>query len=337
MKGIIMFSQITRTELKKLGSKIADGLNEDGLKWLKSFTAKVSANTPKNAITLKEYQGLNWWNLGFNVMDNNYKTNYYATKKAWLKVGANIKEDETKNGTQVFYWGQFNKKKTNIKTGEEELKNFKFLKVSWVYNVDQVNLENSTWKIPTPKKVVNQVEDNKKIEDFVLDQLGLNLQYSDDGRCYYNVVLDYINMSNKFNFEPTKNGTTTTLEYYSTLFHELVHWTGNKKRLNRFEKNKRYFNEDAQLEYALEELIAEIGSNILCIKFDIQKTINKNSIAYLKSWISRLKNDELFLIKSLTQSGQAVNYLKENLKSKIKGPNTLAIDPTKPVAVIKTA
>ena len=70
---------------------------------------------------------------------------------------------------------------------------------------------------------------------------------------------------------------------------------------------------------------------------NLQNFINMNSIAYLKSWISRLKNDELFLIKSLTQSGQTVNYLKENLKSKIKGPNTLAIDPTKPVAVIKTA
>jgi len=138
-------------------------------------------------------------------------------------------------------------------------------------------------------------------------------------------------MSNKFNFEPTKNGTDATLEYYSTLLHELTHWTGSEKRLNRFEKNKKYFDNNAQLEYALEELIAEIGANILCCKFDIQKTINKNSLAYLKSWISRLKNDELFILKSLTQSGQAVNFLKDNLK------NPVALDPNKPVKAIKTA
>jgi antirestriction protein ArdC len=129
-------------------------------------------------------------------------------------------------------------------------------------------------------------------------------------------------MSNKFNFEPTKNGTSATLEYYSTLLHELVHWTGSEKRLNRFEKNKKYFDNNAQLEYALEELIAEIGANILCCKFNIQKTINKNSLAYLKSWISRLKNDKLFILKSLTQSGQAVNFLKDNLKTNIKAVKT---------------
>ena len=72
-------------------------------------------------------------------------------------------------------------------------------------------------------------------------------------------------------------------------------------------------------------------ANILCCKFDIQKTINKNSLAYLKSWISRLKNDELFILKSLTQSGQAVNFLKDNLK------NPVALDPNKPVIAIKTA
>jgi len=317
-----MFSEITRTELKKLGNKIADGLNEDGLKWLKSFTSKISANNPKNAITHKEYMGLNWWNMGLCTLDNNYKTNYYATKKAWASVGATIKEDQSKNGIQVFYWGQMNKKKTNTATGEDENKLFRFLKISWAFNVDQVDLTNSTWKVPTPKKIINQVNDNDMIENFVKNQMGLNLQFSNDARCFYNTSLDYISMSNKFNFEPTANGTNATLEYYSTLLHELSHWTGNKKRLNRFEKNKRYFKDDAQLEYALEELIAEISANILCLKFDIQKTINKNSLAYLKSWISKLRNDELFIIKALTQSGQAVNFLKDNLKNNTQAVKT---------------
>ena len=324
-----MFSEITRNELRSLGGKIAKGLNDEGLKWLKSFTSKVEANAPKNAITQKNYQGLNWWNLGFDVIDNNYSNNYYATKKAWQSVGASIKPEHSKKGIQVFYWGQMAKKVEDKKTGEEKSKNFRFLKVSWVYNSNQVDLTNSTWKQPEPKKIVNQVNDNDKIENFIKNQMGLNLQFSNDARCFYNVSLDYISMSNKFNFEPTKNGTSATLEYYSTLLHELSHWSGHEKRLNRFEKNKKYFNNDAQLEYALEELIAEISSNILCCKFDIQKTINKNSLAYLKSWISRLKNDELFLIKALTQSGQAVNFLKDNLK------NPVALDQNKPVRAIK--
>ena len=314
-----MFSEITRTELLNLGKKISDGLNKDGLKWIKSFTSKIEGNNPKNALTKKDYNGINWWNLGLNTLEKDYKTNYYATKKAWLSVGATIKEDQQTNGVQVFYWGVVNKKNEDQKTNEDKKKNvFRFLKLSWAYNVDQVDLTNSSWKVPTPKKVVNQVEDNKAVENFVKNQMGLNLQFSNNDRCFYSPTLDYIQMSNKFNFEPTKNGTTATLEYYSTLLHELTHWTGGEKRLNRFEKNKRYFNNDAQLEYALEELIAEIGANILCNKFNIQNDINQNSLAYLKSWISRLQNDELFILKSLTQSGQAVNFLKDNLKTNIK-------------------
>jgi antirestriction protein ArdC len=316
-----MFSEITRKELLNLGGKIAKGLNDDGLKWIKSFTSKIQANNPKNALTENEYQGVNWWNLGFNSIDNNYSTNFFATKKAWNNTGASIKADQVKNGVQVFYWGSMNKKVEN-KKGEETEKNFRFLKVSWVYNADQVDLSQSSWKYPTPQKIENKVKENDTIENFVKKQIGLNLQYSNNPRCFYNTKLDFISMSNKFNFDDTKNGTTATLEYYSTLLHELIHWSGGEKRLNRFEKNKRYFKDDAQLEYALEELIAEIGSNILCNKFEIQSDINKNSLAYLKTWISRLKNDELFILKSLTQSGQAVNFLKDNTSVKNKAVKT---------------
>ena len=108
-----MFSEITRKELLNLGGKIAKGLNDDGLKWIKSFTSKIQANNPKNALTENEYQGVNWWNLGFNSIDNNYSTNFYATKKAWNNTGASIKADQVKNGVQVFYWGSMNKKVEN--------------------------------------------------------------------------------------------------------------------------------------------------------------------------------------------------------------------------------
>jgi len=50
-----MFSEITRTELLNLGKKISDGLNNEGLKWIKSFTSKLEGNNPKNALTKKDY------------------------------------------------------------------------------------------------------------------------------------------------------------------------------------------------------------------------------------------------------------------------------------------
>jgi len=302
-----MFSAITKKGLQEVGEQIASGLESEGLKWFKSFK---NVGNPVNAINQKEYNGINWWTLGIAKMQNGFQTTNFATKYAWQQVGATIKEDQVKNGNKIFYYGQFKKK--DATTDVEKL--FRFLKISYVYNADQVDLTNSTWKMPAKKQ--NEVEDNESIEQFVNNQKGLKLRHTEEGRCYYSPLFDEVVMSNKINFSNTPNDTTASFEYYSTLFHELIHWTGSKKRLDRFTKNQKYFKDDSSLEYALEELIAEIGANLLCLKFDIQKTVNKNSIGYLKSWIQRLRNDNLFLIKSLTQSGQAVNCLKDNVESK---------------------
>jgi antirestriction protein ArdC len=118
-------------------------------------------------------------------------------------------------------------------------------------------------------------------------------------------------MTEKTGFFDVKNK-SASFNYYSVLFHELSHWTGHKSRTARFEKNTKYFKDDAQLEYALEELVAEISANMLSMHFGLDKTINQNSIAYLKSWISRLQNDDKFLLKALSQSAGASAYLLEN-------------------------
>ena len=60
------------------------------------------------------------------------------------------------------------------------------------------------------------------------------------------------------------------LAYYSTAFHEIIHWTGHPKRLNRLgfsEKGKK-----DELSYSYEELVAELGALLLCMEFKIYDT-----------------------------------------------------------------
>lgn len=47
--------------------------------------------------------------------------------------------------------------------------------------------------------------------------------------------------------------------YWSTMLHELTHWTGHGSRLDRDVRNKF-----GSLGYAAEELVAELGSAYLC-------------------------------------------------------------------------
>ena len=55
--------------------------------------------------------------------------------------------------------------------------------------------------------------------------------------------------------------------YYSTLLHELTHWTGHPTRLNRPGIAARIYSPKLE---AVEELIAEIGSAFLCAEFGIR-------------------------------------------------------------------
>jgi antirestriction protein ArdC len=301
-----MFSKYTKDALTILQNEIVDGLKKDGLKYFKSFKGY---GYPKNALTLKEYNGVNFWGLNIQKRKLDFKTNLWATKKAWLSVGATILDGQEKNGRAIFYYSTFKKNDT-----ENEQKQFAFLKVSYVYNVAQVDLKNSTYHVPsdTPE---NKVINNTEIENFVNSIRGLELKHSLDGRCYYNLTSDEIVMSDKATFTDTPDNSATG-NYYSVLFHELIHWSGAKNRLARFEKNKKRFKDNAQLEYAHEELIAEIGAVLLSQRFNIQQTINNNNLAYLKSWISSLQNDNKFLISALSQSYRASEFLLN--KGKLK-------------------
>ena len=304
-----MFSKYTKTALSDLQVEITDGLKKDGLKYFKSFGGY---GYPKNALTLKEYNGINFWTLNIQKRKLEFTSNLWATKKAWLSVGATILEGQEKNGRAIFYYSTFKK---DVKKNEKmDEKTFAFLKVSYVYNLAQVDLKNSTYSpaIETPD---NKVIDNQEIENFINSIDGLHLHHTNDGTCHYNLTADKIVMSDKKTFKDTPDNSATG-NYYSVLFHELIHWSGAKNRLARFEKNKKRFKDNAQLEYAHEELIAEIGAVLLSQRFNLQKTVNTNNLAYLKSWISALQNDNKFLISALSQSYRASEFLLNKGKKK---------------------
>jgi len=139
-----MLSKYTKDALTILQNEIVDGLKKDGLKYFKSFSGY---GYPKNALTLKEYNGVNFWGLNIQKRKLDFTSNLWATKKAWLSVGATILEGQEKNGRAIFYYSTFKK---DVKKNEKiDEKTFAFLKVSYVYNLAQVDLKNSTYRAPS--------------------------------------------------------------------------------------------------------------------------------------------------------------------------------------------
>ena len=119
---------------------------------------------------------------------------------------------------------------------------------------------------------------------------------------YYSPTTDHIQM-------PPKEAFNSTCGYFGTFYHEALHSTGTKERCHR--PSLLAPNSNRKM-YALDEIIVEFGSVILCHEQKIS-TIDKlqNSSAYIEHWIEILKeNKKTILQEILSQSVEAVNYLK---------------------------
>ena len=96
-------------------------------------------------------------------------------------------------------------------------------------------------------------------------------------------------------------------EYYSTAFHELVHSTGHKSLLNRFEKGSTRFGSDV---YSKEELVAEIGTACILHRLGIETDDSfKNSTAYIQNWVKQLKEDKKMIVSASSKAEKAVQLI----------------------------
>ena len=97
--------------------------------------------------------------------------------------------------------------------------------------------------------------------------------------------------------------------WYGTAFHEMVHSTGAEDQLNRL-KPQSGFGSD---EYAREELVAELGSALVCQKYGMTKNLKEDSAAYLKSWLGSLKETPSFIKTTLMDVKKATSILTQRI------------------------
>jgi antirestriction protein ArdC len=107
---------------------------------------------------------------------------------------------------------------------------------------------------------------------------------------------------------PARSRFVDAPHYYSTLFHELVHSTGHESRLNR--TFGAHFGDEL---YSKEELVAEMGGAFLCAIAEIaNEHTDRNTTAYIQSWISRLKEDTRLIVHAAANAQKAVDSILGN-------------------------
>ena len=238
----------------------------------------------------ESYNGLNFINLAFTAMMKGYASNRWLTWNQASKLGARVKSSEAKKYQRVCY---FNFVDVN-KDGNGDEKIVPFVKWSCVYNVDQVE------SLPSEFYDTERINDNKVIDtaQSFVDRLPGTVKHK-DGCPMYVPSIDTI-------FIPRIERFDSSVDYYKTLSHEYVHWTGHSSRLDRL---KDVF--DDKKGRAFEELIAELGAAFLLPEFDLKPLIDSDHAPYLKSWLKAFKNDSKYLYQAASKAEKAVKLLKD--------------------------
>lgn len=256
--------------------KIMDQLEQGVIPWRKPWT---NANAV-NWVTQKPYRGINTMLL---------EPGEYATFKQISDAGGKVKKGAKSH--IVVFWKWLEKENE-----EGETEKIPFLQYYRVFNIN-TQVEGLNSKRDTATYLHDPIEEAEAIFEGYIN--APTYSYS-SGKAYYQPGRDHINV-------PPMNDYKNGDEFYSTLFHEMVHSTGHKSRLNRTGITAMAsFGDEV---YSKEELVAELGCAMLCGVAGIDNSTLQNSASYIQSWLRVLKDDKRLLVQASSQAQKACDYI----------------------------
>jgi antirestriction protein ArdC len=252
---------------------------------------------PTNAHTQRAYRGVNILALWSAAVHRGYKSGLWATYQQWAQLGAHVRRGE--KATLVVLWKltENRGKETDDREEHERRKPGVFARGYWVFNAAQVDGYQAPEfpKLPESERLQNA-------EEF-FGRLGAEIRHGGSSASYV-PSLDLIHMPEFSDFR-TAGG------YYSTLAHEITLWTGAAHRTNR--QLDTCFKSDA---YAVEELIAELGSAFLCAILQIEVEPRSDHAAYIADWLRVLRRDRKAVFLAASQAQGAVDWLRKQAGAK---------------------
>jgi antirestriction protein ArdC len=262
-------------------SRILAELEKGQVPWRKPWRTLP----PANLVSKKPYRGINVFLLALA----GYGSQYWLTYRQALALGGNVRKGE--HGTKIVFW-KFDKYESETVDGEPEERKSAFLRYYTVFNLEQTEGLKALLALP-PARPIESAE-------AIVSGMPNPPAFEQDFQAAYIPSRDTVTMPSRTAFE-------SQAEYYSTLFHELTHSTGHAKRLARegFDSPQKFGNES----YSREELIAEMGSAMLCGVAGIEQATVANSAAYLKSWIARLKADSKLVVSAASAAQKAADWV----------------------------
>src|SRR5712692_2030221 len=263
-------------------SRILAELEKGQVPWRKPWRTLP----PANLISKKPYRGINVFLLALA----GYGSQYWLTYRQAQALGGKVRRGE--HGTKIVFW-KFDTYETESADGESEERKAAFLRYYTVFNLEQTEGLKALLALP-PASPIESAE-------AIVKGMPNPPAFEQDAQAAYIPSRDVVTM-------PSRTAFDSQAEYYSTFFHELTHSTGHKKTLARegFDTPQKFGSDS----YSREELIAEMGSAMLCGVAGIEQGTLANSAAYLKTWIERLKSDSRLVVSAASAAQKAADYIR---------------------------
>lgn len=271
-------------------ARITEALERGAAPWVRPWKTIGDLGGLRNAVSGYQYSGINVMLLGLTMDSSGFADPRWLTYQQARKLGGQVRRGE--RGTQVVFWKPFTiKAKDDERELEARERTIPFLRCYTVFNVGQCD------DLKLPEAVVAPVTEPDRdvaCDDFV-GNTGAVVTHGGSVACYRLPPVDAIQM-------PPLSSFADSGAYYATLFHELIHWTGDASRSPR--PFGRTFGDP---DYAREELVAEMGSAFLCQEFRVNGTLQHPE--YLAHWLTVLKTDKRALFQAAAKARQACAFL----------------------------
>lgn len=315
MKTTEIYESVTQT--------IIELLEDHQQSWERPWIAFGQDNDhARNPTTTQYYRGINQFLLSHQLLKKGYLKNMWLTFNQAKNCGGAINKGE-KSTPVIFYKTAYldehqkyvpPEKVKNLSGKElkaQGIQKIPVLKLYRVFNIMQTSGLKEDWYEVAPQKPLQDFEKDDRAEALI-QSTGANIEITESNRAFYNRVADKIKLPLREQFKGKE-------PFYATALHELGHWTGHPSRLNRV-----FGQNFGDMDYAKEELVAELTSAFCCATLGFSKIITNNA-AYIQNWLGVLKQDNKAVVRAAAQAQKAADYiLKFDKKTALFPSETLS-------------
>ncbi|AKG03115.1 antirestriction protein [Pseudomonas aeruginosa] len=248
-------------------------------------------NTPRwpmNPVTGNPYHGINVMLL----LSQGYQENRWCSYKTAQAQGWQVRGGES--GSKIYFYKRLTKETGELSaTGEPEVRVIPLLRSYSVFNLAQ--MDGAPELESTGRGVKLLSSETRDICEEIIEACGADIVHG-FRRAGYSPSEDRIYM-------PDRESFSSDAEYYTTLLHELAHWSGHESRLAREFGPSRDSDE-----YAREELRAEMASAMMAMRLALPGSVDGHA-GYVDHYLQVLRNDKKEIFRASRDAERMARYV----------------------------